>query len=89
MKKSIPLILLFAIMTLVGSGVSYQAKSFWGSSFGSYKSCLHNYDEFAQIGVNQSCFNPHQDIGNPRIKHGGVNPDDCILEEFIIIGELD
>jgi len=87
MKISISLILLLAIIMLVGSGINNQANSY--SPMGSYRSCLHNSEEFIQISLSQSCFNPHANIGNSIAKHSGQNPEDCILEDIIVIGQFD
>ena len=80
MKKSIPLIILLAVFLLVGSGINNNANS----SMGAIKSCKHNQAEYIQIGVNQSCENFH------ALDHtiDGSNPDDCLLEESIVGGEI-
>ncbi len=78
MKTSLKTVLV--IIMLVASGVTNQANS----SMGSLKSCLHNHDQYAQVAPNQSCSNLHAGHTHPD----GWNPDDCLLEEFIVGGEI-
>jgi hypothetical protein len=82
MKLSLKFILI--LMMLVGLGVNKPANS----TLDPFKSCLHNEAEYLRIEPHQSCPEFHAMIGNSLAKHAGIDPDDCLLGEFIFGNDL-
>lgn len=77
MKTSIVIVLALALFFL--SSVDNEANS----AFGPYIACLHNNESYALIAPNENCQIYHQ-----AEKHGGINPEDCVLSE-VLIGGID
>jgi len=76
MKTSI--LMLLAVTLFFLSSVDNEANS----AFGPHKACLHNNVSFALIAPYENCEAYHQ-----TEKHGGINPEDCVLTE-VIVGDV-